>query len=145
LLGLRWSAARQRENLGLSAVVVGNLIAFGIGLPAATAAVSAPVHEWAALAYLGLFQIALAYVMLAGAVAHLPALTVSLVLLVEPVLNPVWTWAVHDERPTAWTVAGGTIIVAASLVRVMLDARTSSSPVEGGTPEAPPFRAGTSG
>ena len=47
--------------------------------------------------YLGVFQIGLAYVCLGGAIRRLPALEVSLLLLLEPVLNPVWTWLIRGE------------------------------------------------
>jgi drug/metabolite transporter (DMT)-like permease len=37
-------------------------------------------------------------------------------LQVEPAMNPVWTWLVHGERPTSWSLAGGAVIVTATLV-----------------------------
>lgn len=52
---------------------------------------AAPAGEWITLVYLGVFQIGLAYVCLSAAICHLPALEISLLLLLEPVLNPVWT------------------------------------------------------
>ncbi|MFV2071545.1 MAG: EamA family transporter, partial [Thermoanaerobaculales bacterium] len=44
------------------------------------------------------------------------ALEVSLLLLLEPVLNPVWAWIVHGEQPTTWAMVGGAIIVGATAV-----------------------------
>ena len=62
-----------------------------------------PVHatpaDWAALAWLGVFQIGYAYLLLSTGVEHVTALEASLLLLAEPVLNPVWAWAVQGERP----------------------------------------------
>ena len=54
---------------------------------------------------------------------RLPALDVSLLLLMEPVLNPVWTWAVRGESPGGWTIAGGAVIVGATAAKVLTDAR----------------------
>jgi drug/metabolite transporter (DMT)-like permease len=73
---------------------------------------------------LGVFQIALAYVCLSGAIRRLPALEISLLLLLEPVLNPVWTWVIRGETPGAWTVLGGAVIVGATAVRLLVDARS---------------------
>jgi len=60
---------------------------------------------------------------LARAVPYLPALEVSLLLLLEPVLNPIWTWIVHREQPGGWTVVGGSIILMATAVKSVYDAR----------------------
>lgn len=35
-------------------------------------------------------------------VIHGPALETSLLLLLEPVLNPIWAWLAHGERPGAY-------------------------------------------
>ena len=123
-----WQPAKDsgsdREPLaGLSAVIAGNIIACVVGLPFALPLPAAPAVEWATLAYLGIIQIGLAYVFLTRAMAHLPALEVSLILLLEPVLNPMWTWLVRGEEPGARVIVGGVIIVAATAVKAVYDAR----------------------
>ena len=77
--------------------------------------------DWAIVAWLGLVQLGAGYAVLARAVPHLPALEVSLLLLLEPVLNPIWTWIVHREQPGSWTVLGGMIILAATAVKAWYD------------------------
>ena len=47
----------------------------------------------------------------------IPALEASLLLMVEPVLNPVWSWLVHGERPTPWALLGGALIIGATTRR----------------------------
>jgi drug/metabolite transporter (DMT)-like permease len=54
-------------------------------------------------------------------VRRLSALEVSLLLLLEPVLNPMWAWLVQRERPGAWTLLGGAIIIAAAAVKTVYD------------------------
>ena len=123
LMGLRWSQ-QYGEQIGISAVVVGNAMAFVVGLPFLWPLPSASAGEWATMAYLGVFQIGVAYIFLTSAVAHLPALDVSLLLLLEPVLNPIWTWLVRGEEPGIWTLVGGAIIVAATAGKAVYDSRT---------------------
>jgi DME family drug/metabolite transporter len=118
LLGLRW-AEQHDPHIGISAIVVGNAMAFLIGVPFLLPLPAAGAVEWATLVYLGVIQIGLAYIFLTRAVAKLPALDVSLLLLLEPVLNPVWTWLVHGEDPGAWTLAGGAVIVVSTAVRTV--------------------------
>ncbi|MSO45984.1 MAG: DMT family transporter [Acidobacteria bacterium] len=122
LLGLRWGERHGAQN-GMSAVVVGNVMAFAVGAPYLWPLPPASVGEWATILYLGVFQIALAYIFLTRAVARLPVLDVSLLLLLEPVLNPVWTWLARGEKPGAWTVVGGAMIVTATAVRAVCVSR----------------------
>ena len=115
LMGLRRVERDQaHDGLGMSVVVVGNLLAFLASVPFLSPLPAAPAVEWATIVYLGVVQIGLAYVCLTSAMRHLPALEASLLLLLEPVLNPLWTWVIRDEQPGAWVIAGGAIIVAAT-------------------------------
>ncbi|HEV2845150.1 MAG TPA: EamA family transporter, partial [Thermoanaerobaculia bacterium] len=70
------------------------------------------------------FQIAFAYFFLLRGIAKVSAFEASLLLLLEPVLNPVWAWLVHGERPGTWSIAGGAVILLATLVKGWIDARS---------------------
>jgi len=119
LIGLRW-LERAASGSAATAVVVGNTTAFVAALPLAL-----PVHARTAdvllLAYLGVFQIGLGYLLLLWALRNVGALEATLLLFIEPVLNPVWTWLVHGERPGAWSLAGGFVILAATAVKTWSD------------------------
>jgi hypothetical protein len=67
------------------------------------------------LFYLGVFQIGLAYLFVTRAIRHVPAFEATTVLLLEPALNPVWVWLVQRERPAASSIAGGVLILSATL------------------------------
>ena len=113
IVGLRWRGARGDGGEALSVVVAANTMAFLFCLPWAWPIRPAPV-DWAVLAYLGVFQIGLAYALLASGIRHVTALEASLLLLIEPALNPVWAWLVQGERPGAASVAGGVLILGAT-------------------------------
>lgn len=115
-------------SASISVVVMGNVLACLVALPVAWPLPAASAGEWATLVYLGVFQIGLAYVCLSRAVGRLPALETSLLLLLEPVLNPLWTWLIRGEAPGAWTLAGGAIIIGATAVRVTVEARREGAP-----------------
>jgi len=126
LVALRYVGRDDRTgNATISAVVAGNAFAFAGALPAAMPLPPAPTAEWITVAYLGVFQIGVAYICLSAAVRRLPALETSLLLLVEPVLNPIWTWLIRGEDPGGWTVIGGAVIVTATAVKIVYDARSS--------------------
>jgi drug/metabolite transporter (DMT)-like permease len=75
------------------------------------------------LAFLGIVQIGLAYVLFGFGVAHVQALEASLIGMIEPVLNPVWVFIFLGETPGWWAVLGGAIIIAAVAVRTWLTER----------------------
>ena len=124
LLGLRYlQRGDAQPGVGMTAVATGNLVASLAALPFAWPLPAAAPGEWATIAYLGVCQIALAYVFLTAAMRMLPALDVSLLLLIEPVLNPTWTWLIRGEHPGRLTIAGGTVIIFATAIKSLYDAR----------------------
>ena len=67
-----------------------------------------------AVTYLGTCQVALAYYCLTKGIRKVPAFEASAVMLVEPALNPVWTWLILGERPALLACLGGAILLAAT-------------------------------
>jgi DME family drug/metabolite transporter len=42
-----------------------------------------------------------------------------MLLLLEPVLNPVWTWLLHGESPSALAIGGGALLLTVLAVRAV--------------------------
>jgi drug/metabolite transporter (DMT)-like permease len=123
LLGLRWASQAPRAELLPTALVAGNLLTFLVALPLAFPVERASAADGAIVAYLGVFQIGLAYVCLGAGVRRVSALEASLILLLEPALNPLWAWLLHGEAPGLRVLIGGVAILAATTVRTVVDAR----------------------
>jgi len=122
MMGFRWLAKAGNGDQTLQAVVAGNAIAAAACLGIAfgsgpTTILEAGAGSWAWLVYIGVFQIALAYLLVTRAVRELDALEVTLLLLLEPVLNPVWSLLVHGEIPGRLALLGAGILLAATLLR----------------------------
>ena len=135
IIGLRWlarpsqrttAAVGDAPSTAVSAVVCGNLIACLVTLPAALPIRGATPVDWAVLAFLGIFQIAIAYIFMVRGVRRVGALEVSLLLLLEPVLSPLWAWLVHGEQPGTLAITGGLVIVAATAVYTWSGARPTT-------------------
>lgn len=138
LIGLRWLSAGSTpiatarrgaaavEHNALAAVVGGNLLAFLVCFPASLPLGSHGATDWLLLGYLGVVQIALAYVFVTRALRWLPAFEASLLLLIEPALNPIWAWLVHGEVPGVWALAGGGLILGATVLKTWLDTRPAA-------------------
>ncbi|HET6371840.1 MAG TPA: EamA family transporter [Candidatus Polarisedimenticolia bacterium] len=130
--GLRWvaredAAAGAETQRAAAVVLLGNAIGCAVCLPWAVP-VSGTIQDWAVLTYLGVFQIALAYTLLTRALRSTSALEVSLLLLIEPVLNPIWAWLAQGEAPGGWVLAGGLIILVATALRTWSDVRYHAAP-----------------
>ena len=121
VIGFRWLARGGAVHgaTSLTAAAMGNFLAWAVALPMALPLGSHSPGDWATLLYLGVFQIGLAYYFVAKGVARLPALEVSVLLLVEPALNPIWTWLVHGEVPGTPAIAGGALVLGATVARAL--------------------------
>jgi drug/metabolite transporter (DMT)-like permease len=120
LLGLRWLGSRAPGGgTAMGSVVAGNALACLLALPFALPVAEVRGADVAVLVFLGTVQIGLAYSCLCLALPHVPALQASLLLLLEPALNPVWTWLVHGEVPAPLALLGGTLILAACVAQAL--------------------------
>lgn len=131
IMGLR-DLGKGGESWGPTAAFWGNAFAALGCLPMALPLGPSSPTDWLLVAVLGVFQISLAYVFLLRGLEKVGAFEASLLLLLEPVLNPVWAWMVHGERPGGWSMAGGAVILLSTVAKSWVDAR---APVL--TPSAP--------
>ncbi|MEE8237327.1 MAG: DMT family transporter, partial [Gammaproteobacteria bacterium] len=132
LLGLRWIAVRaeNHDDEPAAAVVAGCLVASLFAALFAFPGENGNVGNWLIVAYLGVVQIALAYVFITAGIRHVRALEVSLLLLVEPVLSPVWVWLLLAESPAALAVLGGAIVIGATAVHAVRSGGQATAPLE---------------
>lgn len=135
VLGLRWLALRHARDGAARAVatprpvdvrepdpvaaatVLGNVLVFLACLPWLVPAPALAAGDALVVGWLGIFQVGFAYALLSRGVRHVRAFDVTMLMLIEPVLNPVWAWLLHGEVPGAWALAGGTVILATTAVR----------------------------
>jgi drug/metabolite transporter (DMT)-like permease len=69
------------------------------------------------LAALGIGQIGLGFALLTVGARLIPAAQVGLITLLEILLGPLWVWLALDERPSTFTLVGGSIVVVAIVVQ----------------------------
>jgi drug/metabolite transporter (DMT)-like permease len=117
--GLSIVGLRRVGDAGPAALVLGNLLAAAATLPLWPLGPQASPVDLALVGYLGVFQLGLAYLCFSLGLRGTPAVEASLIVLVEPVLNPVWTWLAVGERPGRWALAGGAVILAATAWRTV--------------------------
>jgi drug/metabolite transporter, DME family len=70
--------------------------------------------------FLGVFQIGLAYTLFTRGIERgVRSLDAGLVGYIEPVSNPIWVYLFLGERPSAWAIAGGALIIAAVITHTI--------------------------
>jgi drug/metabolite transporter (DMT)-like permease len=107
---------KQKDGSPLESLFIGNIIAFLIGLPFMMH--SFPnAAGWLGLLVLGVFQLGFSYILYAEAIKHVTALEAILIPVIEPVLNPIWVFLLLKEKPGAWAVLGGIIVLLSITLR----------------------------
>jgi drug/metabolite transporter (DMT)-like permease len=126
IMGLRWLGKTQGSGAASAATLAGNIIAFLVCIPFAAGTIqTANTTDWMLVVYLGLIQIAFAYLLLTRGVRHVAAVEASLLLLVEPAINPLWSLWFHGERIGPLTLLGGVVILAVTTMLVLRRADTA--------------------
>jgi drug/metabolite transporter, DME family len=115
---------KAREVNRASSVIYGNLLVVLLTAPWGVAAVSGiNTHDTLSVIYLGVIQLGVSYVLFTIAMSRgVRSLDAGIVGYSEPVLNPVWVFIVLGERPSQWALLGGSIIILAVLIHMILDA-----------------------
>lgn len=83
------------------------------------------IKNLGAIAYLGIFQIGIAYILFTNGIAGgVRSLDASIIGFVEPLLNPVWVFVFVKEKPTIWAITGGVIILTAVIFHTLKENRS---------------------
>ena len=61
----------------------------------------------------GLFILPLSFILLSKASRMTPASNVSIIMLLETILGPLWVWTFTNESPQFLTIIGSTIVILA--------------------------------
>lgn len=106
-------ALRRERDAAQSAITWGNLVLALVLLPAVHDQLALSVRSFAVLLFLGLFQIALAYVFFVKGLHLVTATQASLTGMIEPVANPLWVLLFLGERPSPFAIAGAAVVLTA--------------------------------
>ena len=125
VIGMRWLAhtGKSAGNTASAAVTFGCVIASAITLPMALPVQQSHLSDWLTVLYLGIFGVALVFILLSRAMKQVTAIETGLILLLEPALNPLWAWMLQGENPGIPALAGGAIILTATAVHTCCPVR----------------------
>ena len=116
------SMRMQKDASPAGSAILGNLLTVLICLPWM---VQSPPGgaDWIGLVLLGVFQIGLSYVCYSVAIRNVTAMEAILILMIEPILNPLWVLLWRGEKMGSWALLGGVVVILSVLFRGFMDYR----------------------
>ena len=125
-LGMNFTVIRKDKDVPfVLAIAVGAIAAAVLAACLATTVAWPPLPQMASIALTGIFILPLSFVTLSYAARFVPSSTVSLIMLLETVLGPLWVWWGIDEAPSATMLIGGGIVLTCLAVFLILEGRSA--------------------
>ena len=99
------------DSDAISSVFWGDVLSALVGLPFLARETEFPPSALVSLLVLGVFQVALAYILLTIGLKTTPPVTASLVSGIEPVLNPILVAVFYHETMGRFALAGAAVVI----------------------------------
>jgi drug/metabolite transporter (DMT)-like permease len=115
----------QKDGSPEESFLIGSLVTAILGAPFVLQE-TWTVNNWLVIAFLGIFQIGLAFIFFTRAIKHIPALEANLVGTLEPVLNPLWVFLFLGESMGAFALIGGLIVLGGVILSAIGSARAAN-------------------
>jgi len=113
----------QKNSSPEDSVLIASLVIAIFGFPSVLKE-SWTISGWSVLAYLGIFQIGVAFIFFTKGIKHIPALEANLIGTLEPILNPVWVFLFLGERMGKSALLGGLVVLVGVIASAVGSART---------------------
>ena len=111
-LAMNFTIIRKDKDVPfVLAIAIGAFMAAGLGALCSEALYWPPLGNIAAIALTGIIILPVSFVTLSYAARFVSSSTVSLIMLLETVLGPLWVWWGIGEVPTDSMLVGGAIVV----------------------------------
>ena len=110
----------------ISSVFWGNVISAVIGMPFVFRETDFSFVPMLSLVVLGVFQVAIAYILLVNGLKTTPPVTACLVSGIEPVLNPILVAVFYKEMMSTYALIGAIIVIFGVVAYNALKARTDT-------------------
>jgi len=113
---VRWHRTVPMPAAAALAAALGAVLAFSWADPS-----SAGAGDLALLALFGIGQLGAGLLLFTAGARLIPVAEASLIAVLECVLGPLWVWLAVGERPGAFSLVGGAVILSALIVHTLAD------------------------
>ncbi len=121
-------ALRRENHAAQSAITWGNIAVAVALVPFIRHDLTLTRKSLGILLFLGLFQIALPYVLFVRGLKYVTATQASLTGMLEPIANPVWVFLFLGERPSAFAIGGAAVVLSAIAWHTLTGSATADLP-----------------
>ena len=125
---------RRRVEM-LPTLLIGSALIIAVSLPASGGNLALPLHDILLCLFWGGCLSGFVNWTFIIASRHLATAEVTLLMLIEFALGPVWVWWFIGETPNRWTLVGGSVIITSVAVRAILELINKPRPEQ--TPAQP--------
>ena len=112
--------SRRRVQM-LPTLIVSSLVMMAFSAIATKGDIKVSYHDALLCIIWGAVLSGIANFLFLFASRHLAAAEVTLFMLLEFALAPIWVWWVVNETPSLWTVVGGALIMGAVVIRSVIE------------------------
>ena len=112
--------SRRRVQM-LPSLIVSSLVIMAFSAIATKGDIKVSYHDALLCIIWGAVLSGIANFLFLFASRHLAAAEVTLFMLLEFALAPIWVWWVVNETPSLWTVVGGALIMGAVVIRSVIE------------------------
>ena len=117
----------QKNGSPEDSILIASLVIAIFGFPFVLTE-SWTVTNWLSIAYLGLIQIGLAFILFTKGIKHIPVLEANLIGTLEPVLNPVWVYLFLGESMGKSALLGGLVVLSGVIISAVASAQATKAP-----------------
>lgn len=114
---------RDAAGDAIPSVIAGNFLAAALAFPFARGHLALDGRGILLVLFLGIVQMGISYVLFVRGLTVVPAAEASLLGMLEPMFNPLWAFLGLGEKPSAWALLGGAIVLCAVAGRTIAGAR----------------------
>ncbi|WP_020678184.1 DMT family transporter [Geopsychrobacter electrodiphilus] len=118
---------QARERNMIPAVALGAILAVPLSLLFGAAPLSIGAHDLLLLSLQGTLVLPISFALITSGARDLPAAEVSLILLLETLLGPLWVWLVVGEAPGSLTLGAGIFVLCALALHSLISLRLRQS------------------
>ena len=113
----------QKDATPEDSILIASLVIAIFGFPSVLKE-TWTITNWSIIAYLGIIQIGLAFILFTKGIKHIPALEANLIGTLEPIFNPVWVYLFLGESMGKFALLGGLVVLTGVLVSAVGSAQT---------------------
>jgi len=117
----------QKDGSPEDSILVASVVMTIIGIPSILKE-SWTITNWSIIAYLGIFQIGLAFILFTKSIKLIPALEANLIGTLEPVFNPVWVFLFLGESMGKSALLGGLVVLTGVIISAVGSAQADKVP-----------------